>query len=67
MEQENLNQQTEENHPLETPPNASTPTAGVKNKISPSATILKRTAEKAATTGKRADLMEYLKARRIRK
>lgn len=39
-------------------------TASVKDRIQNSQTILERAAKKAATTGNRADLQEYLKLRR---
>ena len=39
-------------------------TAGVKERMQNSQTILERAAKKAATTGNRADLQEYLKLRR---
>ncbi len=39
-------------------------TAGVKERVQNSQTILERAAKKAATTGNRTDLQEYLKLRR---
>ncbi len=39
-------------------------TAGAKDRIQDSQTILERAAKKAATTGNRTDLQEYLKLRR---
>jgi len=39
-------------------------TAGVKDRMQSSQTILERAARKAATTGNRTDLQEYLKLRR---
>jgi len=39
-------------------------TAGAKDRMQNSQTILERAAEKAATTGNRTDLQEYLKLRR---
>ena len=39
-------------------------TAGVKERVQSSQTILERAAKKAATTGNRTDLQEYLKLRR---
>jgi hypothetical protein len=39
-------------------------TAGVKDRMQDSQTILERAARKAATTGNRTDLQEYLKLRR---
>ena len=43
---------------------AATKTAGAKQRQTSSQTILERAAKKAATTGNRADLQEYLKLRR---
>ena len=39
-------------------------TAGAKDRIENSQTILERAAKKAATTGNRIDLQEYLRLRR---
>lgn len=39
-------------------------TAGVKERVQHSQTVLERAAKKAATTGNRTDLQEYLKLRR---
>ena len=39
-------------------------TAGAKDRVQNSQTILERTAKKAATTGNRTDLQEYLRLRR---
>jgi len=43
---------------------ASAKTSGVKDRLSPTAGALERTAKKAANTGSRADLQEYLRARK---
>jgi len=43
---------------------ASTKTSGVKDRLSGATGTLERAAKKAATTGSRADLQEYLRARR---
>lgn len=43
---------------------ASRKTAGAKDRVTHSQTVLERTAKKAARTGNRADLQEYLKLRR---
>ena len=43
---------------------AATKTAGAKQRQTSNQTILERAAKKAATTGNRADLQEYLKLRR---
>jgi len=42
----------------------SRPTAGVKDRIAPGKTMLERAATKAAKSGTRTDLQEYLKLRR---
>ena len=39
-------------------------TAGAKDRVSPKLTLLEQAAKKAARTGNRADLQEYLKLRR---
>jgi len=43
---------------------AQTKTAGAKDRVTNSQTLLERAAKKAATTGNRTDLHEYLKLRR---
>ena len=43
---------------------AQTKTAGAKDRVTNSQTLLERAAKKAATTGSRTDLHEYLKLRR---
>jgi hypothetical protein len=43
---------------------APTKTAGARDRVTNSQTLLERAAKKAATTGNRTDLHEYLKLRR---
>ena len=45
-------------------PGTAKKTAGAKERITNNQTILEKAAKKAATTGNRADLQEYLKLRR---
>lgn len=47
-----------------TPGMTPTKTAGVRNRLTSNETILERAAKKAATSGSRADLHEYLRLRR---
>jgi hypothetical protein len=46
------------------PSAAPTKTAGARDRVTNSQTLLERAAKKAATTGNRTDLHEYLKLRR---
>jgi hypothetical protein len=46
------------------PVTAPTKTAGARDRVTNNQTLLERAAKKAATTGNRTDLHEYLKLRR---